>query len=286
MILIADSGGSKIDWRLVKKDGTIGQANSPGFNPYYQSVDDLVRSVNETLLPQTTNAGEAVEKIFYYGAGVSSEKNQEIVRKTLAKFFPQADIEIGWDLLAAARALCGREPGIACIIGTGSNSCLYNGQNIIGNVANLGWILADEGSGANIGKKFLVDYLREQMPEKLAEQFRARFPFSREEFLEKIYQQEKPSAFLGSFTKFIFQHLKEPYCYKLVYDSFSEFYENNVMKYPDYHNLKVHFTGSVAFYFSNILRQVANDKGITVKNILEGPIAGLTLYHSQQNLQS
>lgn len=286
MILIADSGGSKIDWRLVKKDGTIGQANSPGFNPYYQSVDDLVRSVNDTLLPQTANAGEAVEKIFYYGAGVSSEKNQEIVRKTLAKFFPQADIEIGWDLLAAARALCGREPGIACIIGTGSNSCLYNGQNIIGNVANLGWILADEGSGANIGKKFLVDYLREQMPEKLAEQFRARFPFSREEFLEKIYQQEKPSAFLGSFTKFIFQHLKEPYCYKLVYDSFSEFYENNVMKYPDYHNLKVHFTGSVAFYFSNILRQVANDKGITVKNILEGPIAGLTLYHSQQNLQS
>ena len=120
------------------------------------------------------------------------------------------------------------------------------------------------------------------MPTSLASAFRERFPLSREEFLERIYQQERPSAFLASFARFIFQHLKEPYCYKLVYDSFSEFYENNVMKYPDYKNLKVHFTGSIAFYFSDLLRQVANDKGITVKNILEGPIAGLTLYHQNE----
>jgi hypothetical protein len=120
------------------------------------------------------------------------------------------------------------------------------------------------------------------MPAQLAEQFKKRFPFTREEFLEKIYQEEKPSAFLATFSKFIFQHLKEPYCYKLVYDSFSEFYENNVMQYANYKNLKVHFTGSIAFYFSDLLRQVANDKGITVKNILEGPIAGLTLYHQNE----
>ena len=119
-------------------------------------------------------------------------------------------------------------------------------------------------------------------PVHLAERFHERDPFNREEFLEKVYQQEKPSAFLASFTKFLSHHLKDPYCYQLVYNSFSEFYENNVMQYPDYRNLKVHFTGSVAFYFSDILRQVANDKGITVKNILEGPIAGLTLYHQNQ----
>jgi glucosamine kinase len=285
MILIADSGGSKTDWRLVKNNGTIGQASSPGFNPYYQPADDLVKSVGEILLPEAKQANETVTEIYYYGAGVSSEKNQESVRNVLHQFFPEAKIEIGWDLIAAARALCGHEPGIACIIGTGSNSCLYDGEKIVENVANLGWILADEGSGANIGKKFLIDYLRGQMPSELAEQFRARFPQSREEFLEKIYQQEKPSAFLGSFTKFIFQHLKEPYCYKLVYNSFGEFYENNVMKYPNYRNLKVHFTGSVAFYFSDLLRQVANDKGITVKNILEAPIAGLTLYHTQTKAQ-
>jgi hypothetical protein len=119
------------------------------------------------------------------------------------------------------------------------------------------------------------------MPDTLAAQFHARFPWTREEVLEKVYQQEKPSAFLASFAKFIFQHLNEPYCYKLVYNSFSDFYENNVMRYSDYKELKVHFTGSIAFYFSDVLRQVANDKGITVKNILEGPIAGLTLYHQK-----
>jgi glucosamine kinase len=281
MILIADSGGSKTDWRLVQKDGSIAQASAPGFNPYYQPIDDLKKNVQEILLPKINE--ESVSKIYFYGAGVSSVKNQLTIKSAFLEFFPEAQIEIGWDLLAAARALCGHEPGIACIMGTGSNSCLYDGIKIVDNVANLGWILADEGSGANIGRKFLVDYLRKQMPEKLAAQFHQRFPLSREEFLEKVYQQEKPSAFLASFAKFIFQHLDDPYCYKLIYDSFAEFYENNVMQYENYKKLKVHFTGSIAFYFSDILRQVANDKGITVKNILEGPIAGLTLFHTQRN---
>lgn len=278
MILIADSGGSKTDWRLIDNSGAVGQANAPGFNPYYQPIDDLKKSVQELLLPKIN---EDVNKIFFYGAGVSSVKNQLTIKSAFLEFFPGAHIEIGWDLLAAARALCGHEPGIACIMGTGSNSCLYDGNKITANVANLGWILADEGSGANIGRKFLVDYLREVMPEHLRNQFRERYPLSREEFLEKVYQQERPSAFLASFTKFIFQHLKDPYCYQLIYNSFAEFYENNVMKYENYQKLKVHFTGSIAFYFSDVLRQVANDKGITVKNILEGPIAGLTLYHKQ-----
>ena len=281
MILIADSGGSKTDWRLVLQNGSIDQASSPGFNPYYQPIEDLKRNVQDILLPKIPK-GEHVTEIYFYGAGVSSEKNQLTIRNAFLEFFPGAQIEIGWDLLAAARALCGNEPGIACIMGTGSNSCLYDGKKITDNVANLGWILADEGSGANIGRKFLVDYLRKKLPDTLAKQFHARFPFTREEFLEKVYQEEKPSAFLASFARFIFQHLKEPYCYQLIYSSFAEFYENNVMKYENYQNLKVHFTGSIAFYFSDILRQVANDKGITVKNILEGPIAGLTLYHTQK----
>jgi N-acetylglucosamine kinase-like BadF-type ATPase len=280
MILIADSGGSKTDWRLIQKDGSIDQAHSPGFNPYYQPIDDLKKNVQEVLLPKINH--DHVKKIFFYGAGVSSVKNQLTIKSAFLEFFPGAQIEIGWDLLAAARALCGHEAGIACIMGTGSNSCLYDGVKITDNVANLGWILADEGSGANIGRKFLVDYLRKKIPQKLSAQFHQRFPLSREEFLEKVYQQEKPSAFLASFAKFIFQHLDDAYCYKLVYDSFAEFYENNVMKYENYQNLKVHFTGSIAFYFSDILRQVANDKGITVKNILEGPIAGLTLYHQRE----
>ncbi len=278
MIIVADSGSSKIDWRLISQDGNISQASSAGFNPYYQPIGDLKKSIVESLVPVVT---ETVSKVFFYGTGVSSQKNQDVVRAQFQEFFHGAQVEIEWDLLAAARALCGREPGIACILGTGSNSCLYDGEKISGQVANLGWILADEGSGATIGKRFLFDYLRKRMPATLAEQFKARFPFTREEFLEKIYQGEKPSTFLATFSKFIFQHLKEPYCYKLVYDSFAEFYENNVMAYEGYENLKVHFVGSIGFYYSDLLRQVANDKGITVKNILETPIAGLTLYHQK-----
>ena len=278
MIIVADSGGSKIDWRLLKKDGSIGQANSAGFNPYYQPIEHLKKITEESLLPQVH---EEVSKIFFYGTGVSSEKNVQSIEKIFLSYFPKASIEVGWDLLAAARALCGHEPGIACILGTGSNSCLYDGEKITDNVANLGWILADEGSGTYMGKQLIFDYFRKEMPESLAKQFHARFPSSREEVLEKVYQQEKPGAFLASFAKFIFQHLKEPYCYQLAYQSFSDFFENNVMKYENYKNLKVHFTGSIGFYFSDVVRQVANDKGITVKNILEGPIAGLTLFHQK-----
>lgn len=278
MIIIADSGGSKIDWRLLLKNGEVKQAHTAGFNPYYQPLGHLQAVIRDSLVPLTT---EAVNKIFYYGTGVSSEKNQNLIQSAFAEHYPAAQIEIGWDLLAAARALCGHERGIACILGTGSNSCLYDGEQIIDNVANLGWILADEGSGTHLGKQIIFDYFRGNMPEKLAAQFKARFPWSREEVLEKVYQQEKPGAFLASFAKFIFQHLKEPYCYQLVYNSFDEFYTNNVMKYSNYQQTKVHFTGSIAFYFSDVLRQVANDKGITVKNILEGPIAGLTLYHQK-----
>jgi glucosamine kinase len=278
MILIADSGGTKTEWRLLEKNQPVQQLHTLGFNPYYQPIDHLYDLIRKELAPAVKRS---VNKIFFYGTGVSSEKNQELIKKAFREFYADAEIEIGWDLLAAARALCGHEEGIACILGTGSNSCQYDGEKIVYNVANLGWILADEGSGTYIGKRLIKDYFRKQMPTDLAAQFHARFPWQREEVLEKVYQQEKPGAFLASFMKFIFQHLKEPYCYQLVYQSFVDFYENNVMLYPGYEKLRVHFTGSVAFYFSDVLRQVANDKGITVKNIQEGPIAGLALYHQK-----
>lgn len=278
MILIADSGGTKIDWRLLQKDGTIHQANSTGFNPNYHPADDFRKSVQQSVVPLVN---EKVMKIFFYGSGVSTEKNQKIIHDILSEFFPGAHIEIAWDLLASARALCGHEPGIACILGTGSNSCYYDGNQIAATVTNLGWILADEGSGTHLGKQLIVDYFRGKMPATLAEQFNARFSYRLEDVLDQVYRGERASAFLAGFTKFIFQHLKEPYCYQLVYRSFIQFYENTVMEYENHKSLKIHFTGSVAFYFSDVLRQAANDKGLTVKNILESPIAGLTLYHQK-----
>ncbi|MBX2967810.1 MAG: N-acetylglucosamine kinase [Cyclobacteriaceae bacterium] len=278
MILIADSGASKTDWRMLGHNGTIEQAQSIGYNPYYQPIEQFDKEVREVLVPQVKHP---VKKIFYYGTGCSSDKNRKMIRTALERYFTEAHIEVWHDLLAAARALCGEDPGIACILGTGSNSCYYDGVRIVENVTSLGYVLGDEGSGAWMGKKIVADYLRKDLPEKLWDHFKKRFPMDRDEILSRVYSEEMPSRFLGSFSHFIFQHLKEPYCYKLVYDGFSEFMEKNVMRYERYNELKVHFVGSVAFYFSDILRQVANDKGITLKNILESPIAGLTLYHNK-----
>ncbi len=278
MILIADSGGSKLDWRLVNRQGKIKQAQGSGFNPYYQPIEDLHQHVQTVLKPVVD---EEVTKIFFYGTGVSSEKNQQLIKSTLLEYFPGAQVDIEWDLLAAARALCGREPGIACIMGTGSNSCLYNGSKISYMVANLGWILADEGSGVYIGKKLLFEYLREKMPKEIAARFGERYPLSREEFLERVYQQERPGAFLASFTRFLSDNIKDSYCHGVVYSCFSDFFSEVVMRYPDYQKYSVHFTGSVAYYFSDILRTVARDKEVTLKNITDSPIAGLTLYHKE-----
>ena len=278
MIIIADSGGSKIDWRLVNKDGTILQANTAGFNPYYQPIGDLQTSISASITGQVS---EPVKRIFFYGAGVSSEKNQALIREAFSGFFPEAETFVGWDLLAAGRALCGTEPGIACIMGTGSNSCLYDGNDIIGNVANLGWILADEGSGASIGRKFLVDHLRGKQPASVADKFRQAWPLTREEFLERVYQHERPSAFLAGFTRFIHENLSEEYCYRLIHSCFTEFLEEVVMRYDRYQDYKVHFTGSIAYHFSDLLRRAAKDKGLTTGHIMNGPIAGLTLYHQK-----
>ncbi len=276
MILIADSGGSKLDWRIIQTDGRINQASGSGFNPYYQDADDLSKSIEGHLLEKVDGTPT---QVFYYGTGVSSEKNQARVKDVLMKYFDSAAIEVSHDLLGAARGLCGSEPGIACILGTGANSCLYDGEKITQNAMSLGWILGDEGSGSHMGKRIAVDFLRSDLPQELSLQFAKRFPSSREDILRNVYQEERPAAYFGSFSKFIFQHLKEPYCYNLVYSGFKEFFGQNVLKYEGYEKLKIHFSGSIAFYFSDVLRQVANDLGVTVRNILESPIAGLTLYH-------
>jgi len=264
---------------MIQMDGKISQATGPGFNPYYQAKDDLSKSIELHLLDKIH---EEPTEVYYYGTGVSSEKNRTLVHNVLLKYFGSATIDVNHDLLGAARGLCGSEPGIACILGTGANSCLYDGEKITQNAMSLGWILGDEGSGSHMGKRIVVDYLRSDMPDKLSAQFAKRFPFSREDILKKVYQEERPAAFFGSFSKFIFQHLKEPYCYNLVYNGFKEFFVQNILKYEGHEKLKIHFSGSIAFYFSDVLRQVANDLGLTVRNILESPIAGLSLYHQSK----
>jgi len=220
-----------------------------------------------------------VDEIFFYGTGCSSTANQTKMRKILSHYYSTSKIEVNHDLLAAARSLCGKEKGIACIIGTGTNSCLYDGQDIIDNVPSLGWAIADEGGGTYLGKILMTDYFRKDMPEHLRISLQSKYHLDKDEFLTSIYQKPIPGRFLSGFAKFISEHISEPYMYQLVYNAFNTFLTKNVVKYEGYQNIPVHFTGSVAYYFNNVLRKVATDQGIFVKHISEHPIAGLTLFH-------
>jgi glucosamine kinase len=280
MILIADSGSTKTEWRILLPDGSIAQARTTGYNPHHQTAIEIEASLRNELAAQLP-PGQVAE-IYFYGAGCGSEKSKDIVREAFRKVYAEAQLVVEHDLLAAARALCGEEPGIACILGTGSNSCLYDGKQIMANVSALGFILGDEGSGTDLGKKVVADYLRGDMPELLRERFQKRFPISVDEVLDRIYRQAFPKPYLAAFSRFLFHNLKDPYCYELVYNSFSDFIRRNVVKYPGHETLPIHFVGSIAFYYGNILRQATADQGLRVGRILEGPIAGLTLFHGEK----
>lgn len=276
MILLADSGSTKTDWRLITHDGGIEQYKSAGINPYLQKEEDIKAGLLDSIMKEIT---VEVDKLYFYGAGCSSKENKAMLARIFTALFPQAVIHIDHDLTAAARALCGHEEGIACILGTGANSCYYDGKEIAANVPSLGYILGDEGSGAWMGKELLSAFIRDELPLEVKERLTKRFELDRDTILENVYQKPMASKYLAGFSKFIFQNLREPDLYRLVYGGFELFFKKNVEKYDRYQQLPVHFTGSVAFYYSNILRQVANDRGVILRNVVESPIAGLTLYH-------
>lgn len=283
MILIADSGSTKTDWRLIDSQGGISQAKTSGFNPFYQSTEEICKEIQQVLLPQLDRSID-IKEVYFYGAGCSTENNIEIVSKALEMVFSNAAIAINNDLLAAARALCKSEAGIVGILGTGSNTCFYNGQDIAVSRPNLGFALGDEGSGAILGKKIVTAYLYGELPGPLMEKFKKRYDISREEVVENVYKKPFPNRYMASFSQFLYHNMKEPYVYRLIYESFSELFDRHILKYESAKNHKVHFMGAIAFYYSNLLRQVANDKGVFLRNIMESPIAGLTIFHQKGNM--
>jgi len=282
MILIADSGSSKTDWRLIDDNKQIHQCATQGFNPYFQTSEDLSSIIQNELFPelQLTTLNLKLE-IYFYGAGCGAETKKEIVRSALQKEFPDSFIEIKTDLLGAARATCGRNPGIVAILGTGANTCYYDGKEIIENIPSLGYLFGDEGSGAHIGKTFLQAYLNKEMPIDLSNRFFERFKLGKDEILDAVYKQPNPNRFLASFSKFIYQNMKEQFVIDLVAGCFNQFFDKHICKYQQYKEVKLSCVGSVAFYYSNILRAVAANKGVNIDTIIETPIAGLTLYHEE-----
>ncbi|MFN3848711.1 MAG: N-acetylglucosamine kinase [Spirosomataceae bacterium] len=279
MILIADSGSTKTDWRILEENRVVGQAKTIGFNPYYQDADSIANELKANLLPHCEGT---VSKVFYYGTGVTNDEKAGVIRDALQQVFENCEVEAHSDVVGAARSLCGHEAGIACILGTGSNTCYYDGQEIAFKVDALGFWLGDEGSGGHLGKTLVLSYLHKEMPAEIREKFIKRYgALDRLEILDKAYHQPFPNRYFASFSKFLFDNRSHPFCYRLVYDCFVQFFDKYVCKYPNHKEVKVHVVGSVGFYYSDILRQVANDKGVAMKNILETPIAGLTLYHTR-----
>ena len=276
MKIIADSGSTKSDWRTIDEQGLITQFRTGGINPYYQSLEVIQKIIKEGLKKYDD---KDISSVYFYGAGCASTRNVKKIKSAFNSILPTTEIIVNHDLLAAAHALCGHEKGIACILGTGSNSCLYDGKEIIRNIRSLGYILGDEGSGNYLGKRLLTDFGRGDLPQSISNRLMKRFDFTLDNFQEKVYFDDMPARYLASFSKFIFQNIKEPYLYELVYESISAFFENCIMKYDNYEKLPVHFTGSVAFYYGNIVRKIAADKGILVKHITESPIAGLAIYY-------
>lgn len=278
MILIADSGSTKTSWALINKDDHT-TIDTAGYNPYYMGPDEIKRILNEEMTEKFLKA--SIDEIHYYGSGCSTEKNCGMVSEALKEHFPDTDININHDLLAAARSLLGRKEGIACILGTGANSCSYDGKEITHNVASLGYMFGDEGSGAYIGKKFLEAYLKGKLPKEINDAFMDTFNYSLEDILGKVYGVGNPSTFMASFTRFMadYEHIDD--VREILFESFIEFFNESVSKYERHKQVPVSFIGSVAYHFRHILNEAAWHMGISIGRIEQAPMEGLIRYHRE-----
>jgi N-acetylglucosamine kinase-like BadF-type ATPase len=276
MVIVVDSGSTKTEWKLLDKVSAGESYFTAGINPYFLSSDAIFG-----LLTTELHALAAVrpEKIYFYGTGCNSEAKNQSVKDALQRFFNPGEIFVGSDLLGAARSLCGNEPGIACIIGTGSNSCYYDGSEIVSNVAPLGYILGDEGGGAVLGRKLVAAVLKKQVPDKVIKCFFDTYNLTRAEILENVYMKPFPNRFLGQFAKFISANIEVPELQEIITDSFDEFIKRNVIQYPEARTLSVNFTGSIAYHFRKYLEVLLIQNSLKTGIITLSPMENLVKYH-------
>lgn len=280
MILIADSGSTKTDWIICETNVNPQFCCTKGFNPYYQSVGEFEEIVEEGLKGQLDY--DSITEIYYYGSGCSTVNKKQIIKDILERYFKNAKkIEVEHDLLAAARALCGREVGIACILGTGMNSCKYDGQNITDNLNSLGFMFADEGSGSHLGKVLLSYYFKGKLSDRVAGKFKCKYNITLEEMLGNVYNASGIGKYLASFSPFILENIEEPEIRQIAEDCFTEFFEENILRYDGYEIIPCSFVGSIAFYYHDVIAMVAKKYGIRMGRILKTPALGLIEYHAQ-----
>lgn len=275
-IVIADSGSTKTTWVVIDGQGVRKNYSTIGLNPFF--VDEN-RVEEELKLGFGQSVMDNVTKVFFYGSGCSSKKNNAIIKRGLESFFTMAEIEVHHDLLAAARALCGREPGIACILGTGSNTCYYSGNDIVKNVRALGFILGDEGSAGYIGKRFIQDYLNEELPAEVLALYNKTYEYTPSDILDRVYKHTLPNRFLAQFAGFAGSNMNIAYFEDLVRSSFDDFADQHLEKYKESHDLPISFVGSVAFKNRDMLEDVLEDRGMRLGKVVKEPIDLLIEYH-------
>jgi N-acetylglucosamine kinase-like BadF-type ATPase len=278
MILIADSGSTKTDWCLAESGNVVCRVYTQGINPFSQSEAEIGNVIKNELKPKLPNVN--IDKIYFYGSGCRPEV-ASVVHGSLINSYPDVkEITVESDLLGAARALCGRNMGIACILGTGANSCLFDGDSVLKNTPALGYILGDEGSGAVLGKLFFNAMFKGRLSEKLCREYLDESKLVMADVIRKVYREPLANRFLASTSLFIGKHIQDPLLSALVVDNFRSFLRNNILPYGR-KDLPVNAIGSVAYYFKEQLMIAANAEGFTVGEILQSPMDGLLRYHSR-----
>lgn len=281
MILIADSGSTKVDWVAIKEDGSTAAVKTAGINPVFVTREKIVEILEENLLSVT---GRDISEVYFYGAGVVSDSVTGDLAGAFTQVFPNAKTYAASDILAAARALCGDNPGIACIMGTGANSCFYDGANMTGHVNAGGFILGDEASGGYFGRRFVSDFIKGLLPKEMNDEFVARFGLDYPKVVDKVYKQPSPNKFLSAFMPFIGEYRETAYVQDLLKSGFKEFITRNIYQY-DYKNYALNSVGSVAYIFRKELEEVAVECGVKIGTILRSPIDGLVNYHREKYLR-
>ncbi|MVM40074.1 N-acetylglucosamine kinase [Spirosoma sp. HMF3257] len=278
MLLIADSGSTKTDWRLVDANGTVHAIQTDGFNPYYQTATQMAVTLQAQLIPYLN--GAIVTNVFFYGTGCTGPAVNHIVADALQDVLPGLQqVEVNSDMLGAARAVAGHQSGIACILGTGSNACCYDGSQLIRGIQSLGFWLGDEGSGGYLGKTLVRDFFQERLPIELREAFQGRYALDRPTLLENAYQKPFPNRYFAAFTPFLSDHLAHPYIVDLVANAFSLFLTTYVKRFPEADVWPVHFVGSIAYYFAQPLQLAVEQTGLTMGTILKAPAEQLVDFH-------
>lgn len=279
MILIADAGSTKIDWCLLNNGKVEKQVFTRGMNAVMLTEEEMRARLSEELGPEVD--GYPIESVYFYGAGcISPQVCGNVERAIRAVLNDVKSVEVHTDLLAAARALFGNRAGIACIMGTGSNSCYYDGRDIVENVSPLGYILGDEGSGAVLGKLLIGDVLKNQLPADLCKKFLEQYDLDRMSIITRVYKEPQGNRFLASVTPFLLENIERKEIYDLVLNAFEAFFRRNILQYPSSRELEVNFIGSIAFYYRNVLEEAARRVGCRVGTVVKSPMEGLIKYHS------